>query len=100
MPFDQYLNFLGRVDIAIFNHKRQQAMGNIITLLGLGKKVYMRNDVSSWRTFSKAGIKIYEVSSIELSRVNKSLASSNQRAIKSLFSEEKIISQLNEIFGS
>jgi hypothetical protein len=27
MPFDQYLSFLKSVDIAIFNHNRQQAMG-------------------------------------------------------------------------
>lgn len=46
MPFNQYLEFLGKIDIAIFNHKRQQAMGNTITLLGLGKKVFMRSDVT------------------------------------------------------
>jgi hypothetical protein len=34
MPFDEYLNLLAKVDIVIFKHKRQQAMGNITTLLG------------------------------------------------------------------
>ena len=34
MPFDEYLNLLAKVDIAIFNHKRQQAMGNTTILLG------------------------------------------------------------------
>jgi len=34
IPFDEYLNLLAKVDIAIFNHKRQQTMGNITTLLG------------------------------------------------------------------
>jgi hypothetical protein len=33
MPFEQYLEFLKSFDIAIFNHQRQQAMGNTITLL-------------------------------------------------------------------
>lgn len=98
MPFDQYLNLLGKIDIAIFNHKRQQAMGNIITLLGLGKKVYMRSDISSWRMFSKMGIKIYEVSSVDLSVMDKCFVEFNREAIKNNFSENKIINQLNEIF--
>jgi len=34
MPLDEYLNLLAKIDIAIFNHKRKQAMGNITTLLG------------------------------------------------------------------
>lgn len=38
MPFDKYLQFLASIDISIFAHNRQQALGNIITLLGLGKK--------------------------------------------------------------
>ena len=46
MPFNQYLEFLGKIDIAIFNHRRQQGFGNAITLLGLGKKVYL-NSVST-----------------------------------------------------
>jgi dTDP-N-acetylfucosamine:lipid II N-acetylfucosaminyltransferase len=51
MPFKNYLVFLSNIDIAIFTHKRQQAMGNTITLLGLGKKVYMRTDVTHWQLF-------------------------------------------------
>lgn len=98
MPFDQYLDFLGKIDIAIFNHKRQQAMGNIITLLGLGKKVYMRSDVSSWAMFDKLGVKVYEVSSIDLSLVGKHSMECNREAIKNNFSERKLVNQLNEIF--
>src|SRR5690606_3405679 len=33
MKEENYLNFLCSIDIAIFNHKRQQGMGNITTLL-------------------------------------------------------------------
>lgn len=32
MTFEKYLEFLGSIDIAIFAHKRQQAMGNTITI--------------------------------------------------------------------
>lgn len=43
-----YAQYLAEIDIAIFNHKRQQALGNIFALLYLGKKVYIRNDISTW----------------------------------------------------
>lgn len=59
MPFEEYLGLLGKIDIAIFNHKRQQAMGNITTLLGLGKKVYIRDDITTWDFCIQHGLKVY-----------------------------------------
>ena len=48
MTSDKYNKFLFSMDIAIFNHKRQEAMGNTITLLGMGKKVFIRDDITTW----------------------------------------------------
>ena len=58
MPFDDYLKLLGSIDIAIFNHKRQQAMGSTITLLGLGKTVYIRSDTTQWEFFLEKDISV------------------------------------------
>lgn len=41
MSFKQQLEFLGKIYMAIFNHRRQQAFVNAIILLGLGKRVYL-----------------------------------------------------------
>lgn len=65
MPFNQYIEFLGKIDIAIFNHKRQQAMGNTITLLGLGKKVFMRQDTVQYKFLSEHHIQIFKIEDIE-----------------------------------
>lgn len=35
---EKYIDFLSTIDIAIFNHNRQEGFGNLVTLLGLGKK--------------------------------------------------------------
>jgi len=98
MPFDQYLNFLGKVDIAIFNHRRQQAMGNIITLLGMGKKVYMRSDITPWPMFKRIGVKVYEASDLELNPIDEHFIKLNRAAIRNNFSEKKLVDQLNKIF--
>lgn len=47
----EYANILGKVDIAVFNHNRQQATGNIEILAYLGKKIFIRSDISSWNHY-------------------------------------------------
>ncbi|MFW6015501.1 MAG: TDP-N-acetylfucosamine:lipid II N-acetylfucosaminyltransferase [bacterium] len=59
-PKEDYLKLLSTVDIGIFNHKRQQGLGNINTLLRLGKKVYIRSDISSWDHYNNNNINIYD----------------------------------------
>jgi len=98
MPFDKYLEFLGEIDIAIFAHKRQQAMGNTITLLGLGKKVYMRSDITPWELFKDIKVKVFDVETIDLELFSKAEKQSNQKKIKEYFSEENYIKQLKQLF--
>lgn len=79
MPFEQYLGFLKSLDIAIFNHQRQQAMGNTITLLGMGKTVFMRTDISQWSLLNKLGIKMNDASEIKLAQITHDEAEGNAR---------------------
>ena len=48
LPPEEYGKILNSVDIAIFNHDRQQALGNILALLYLGKKVFIKSDITPW----------------------------------------------------
>lgn len=99
MPFDQYLSFLGGIDIAIFNHKRQQAMGNTITLLGLGKTVFIRSDTTQWQLFKDKNIEVYDVKN--LSKVDLKNIENNEHnidVIKDYFSIKNLKSQLEEVF--
>lgn len=100
IPFEKYLQFLGEIDIAIFAHKRQQAMGNIITLLGLGKKVYMRNDITPWQLFKDIGVKVFDVENIEIDLITEEERLDNQKKIKEYFSEENYHKQLENLFES
>lgn len=96
MPFEEYLQFLGTIDIAIFNHKRQQAMGNTITLLGLGKTVFIRSDTTQWQFFKDKNIKIYD--SINLASLDKKEHLDNIQKVKEYFSKETLLKQYSEIF--
>ncbi|RFU67128.1 hypothetical protein D0469_16055 [Peribacillus saganii] len=102
MPFNEYINLLSKVDIAIFNHKRQQAVGNITTLLGLGKKVYIRSDITTWGFCKEHGLKVFSSNNDfeELfEKMDESIKKKNIENIKSKFSEEKLIEDLNKIFS-
>ena len=98
MPFEQYLEFLKSLDIAIFNHQRQQAMGNTITLLGMGKTVFMRGGGSHWRFLGDLGIKLNCVADLTLQRLEFDEAEGNARVIRSYFSRATLIKQLSGIF--
>ena len=96
MPFEQYLSLLGSIDIAIFNHKRQQAMGNTITLLGLGKTVYLRSDTSQWQFFDGKNIKIGDIEMFN--SLERYETKENIKIVKEYFSQEKYKDQLAKLF--
>ena len=64
MNFEDYLNFLGNIDICVFNHKRQQGLGNVYVLLALQKKVFMDSSISPFRYYRDLDIKIYDTKKI------------------------------------
>jgi dTDP-N-acetylfucosamine:lipid II N-acetylfucosaminyltransferase len=100
MPYSQYCEFLRSLDIATFYHKRQQGMGNMIALLGMGKKVYMRSDVTSWRLFNNLNVAVFDVENLELTRLEQPVQRANEQKIATYFSEEQLRSQLTALFAS
>ncbi|MES1952429.1 4-alpha-L-fucosyltransferase [Salinisphaera sp. S4-8] len=97
MSGNDYSDFLGSIDIAIFNHDRQQAMGNTITLLGMGKTVFMRRDITPWQLFSSLGITLGDVEYFELKKFRPEVTEENSRRIAAYFSEERLVDQYARI---
>lgn len=64
IPFAEYSRLLSTVDIAVMNHNRQQAVGNIIALRYLGKKVYVPGDVVTFRFFEQFGVPLSDARTI------------------------------------
>lgn len=100
MPFTKYLELLGQIDIAVFAHNRQQGMGNVITLLGLGKKIYMRSDITPWVMFDGLHVKVFDLLILDLIRINYEIQIKNKVIIKNYFSEETLSKKWKIIFES
>ena len=98
MPLDEYNNLLANIDIALFAHKRQQAINNIVVLLGLGKKVYIRSDITSWDFFNTLGIKIFDIDELELTLLDNSIKINNREIVANYFSKENLVKQFSKIW--
>ena len=64
IPKTRYNKFLANIDIAILNANRQNALGNIVALLYMGKKVYLAKDNPLFNFFSEKGFEIHDVQEI------------------------------------
>lgn len=102
----EYAKILVNIDVAIFAHKRQQALGNILSLLYLGKKVYVRSDTSTWNFFKRLSVRVFDTKKIlEGSETNifafdEGIAFKNREIVKSEFSEERCVQLWKNVFMS
>lgn len=101
MPFHDYMQLLAKVDIAIFNHKRQRGLGNITTLLGMGKKVYIRNDITTWSFCREHELKVFNANSDFsdlFEPLDKEIKERNIEKVKMSFSYDKLKKDWQNIF--
>lgn len=98
VPLDQYRQFLATIDIAIFNHNRQQGLGNLVSLLGMGKKVYLRRSISTVDLLDSLGIRWFDVEQIDLLPIPEHSKEANKRRVSETFSKPNLIAQLDDIF--
>ncbi len=101
---EEYAKVLASVDVGIFNHNRQQGLGNILALLYLGKKVYIRDDVTAWKFFERYGIKVYNTKELisnpdsSIFDFDESIGRKNREIVAREFSEERAVELWKKVF--
>ncbi len=94
MDREEYFKILSSVKIALMHHNRSQAGGNILSLIWMGKYVFMKKENTFYKFVKSLGIQIYNVESDlenflsghEFPKIDADL---NRRLIMDYFSEEK-----------
>jgi hypothetical protein len=105
MTSEEYAIFLATIDIAVMNHYRQQGLGNIMPMLFLGKKVFIRSDISSFQFFLKSGCTIFDTCSMNKSNfasfiyIDKTTAEANKYAIEQMISPSNYARLWNNLFS-
>lgn len=87
---------LNEIDIAVFGHKTQQGFGNIITLLSMGKKVYIEKSSAISSLFEELNINFNYTHELKdkshnLLELEKSLVDQNLKILENIFSSNEII---------
>lgn len=99
LPFDEYMEFLSNIDIGIFSFKRQQAFGNILALISMKKTIYLDENSLTYKYFNRIGVKIKSYNIFdELEVFDNEILENNKNIIKKMFSEEKLLEDLEKIF--
>jgi len=101
VSFEKYSELLAKIDIAIFSYEGQQALGNILILLGLGKKVYIRDDITSWEICSDYGLKVHSYNKDFnglFEKIPNDVKLKNIDSIKKHFTEKKLKEDWEGIF--
>ena len=71
MKRDDYVRFLSSVDVIVMNHNRQQAFGNTITALCLGKPVYMKKNSVVYSLLNNLRLRhVYDINELKNSNID------------------------------
>jgi hypothetical protein len=100
MDFDSYKKFLKNIDIAVLDHHRQEALGVTLTLLSLGKLVYVNPKTTSYESLIKKGITIFEnklllESGLRISRD----VTNNKVMLEKYYSTDSLLQSYREIYN-
>lgn len=99
LPYEQYLDVLSDIDIAVFAHERQQAFGNIVALLGMGRKVFITRKSTLWNYFRGKGLRVFDVESLDLVPLKPDLGASNSRVVRQEYAPDALLRSLDRLFG-
>lgn len=103
-PYEEYMSMLSKIDIAIFNNNRQQALGNIASLLFYGKKVFVNPMNGCFDYFLKMGAHLYSTNDLTkeliLKEESKCFKIENQKNILNFYSDVSFTKRWEKIFES
>ncbi|MHA3052062.1 TDP-N-acetylfucosamine:lipid II N-acetylfucosaminyltransferase family protein [Acinetobacter sp. ANC 4640] len=105
MNIDDYISKIISCKVVIMNHVRQQAFGNIITMLYLGAKVFLREENPIYIFLKNKGAIIYSIHDLEKNHnlIYEELTDSdilkNQNILRDFISEDATIEKTRKIIA-
>ena len=96
LEYKEYLDLLCTCSVGIYNHDRQQGLGNISILISLGKKVYVRKNSENWNHYSKYGILLNDIEEIRNKTIDGIFAWDDSSQIQNMEAYEKRGLAMNE----
>jgi dTDP-N-acetylfucosamine:lipid II N-acetylfucosaminyltransferase len=102
LPLDEYQKLLRECSVAIFNHFRQQALGNIVELMSAGTKVLMNPRSPIYQMLRARGALIGSAGTmtapIDLVPLSPQEAARNREIILSLWGDDAVRANFEEFY--
>lgn len=105
MDIDDYISKIMSCSVVIMNHVRQQAFGNVITMLYLGAKVFLREENPIYIFLKNKGAIIYSIQELEknndliFDKLIDSDILKNQNILRDFISEDATIKKTKNIIA-
>lgn len=100
----QYNEYLLSCSIVVMNHYRPQAMGNLITSLWLGSKVYMSKKSILFQYFKRIGLVVFSIEEDLTPRNGKALQNleeffvdENRRILWDVYGKENVLAKVEAV---
>lgn len=102
MPIKEYNQLISSCGFVLFNHIRQQAVGNIITLGYMGAKFFLNDKSPVYRYYKSLGINVYRIKELNEIELNKNLnlneLENNRRLFFEIYSYNAVKNKINQLF--
>lgn len=104
MNRQKYIDFLNEMDIVVMYHNRQQAVGNIITALILGKPVFMKSKNVVYKMLKESNVEsVHDISKLKSTSLMKYIRHAQDKRldtidkIKQIYSKEHRLQYLKNL---
>lgn len=98
---EEYTKILRSCSYAIMFHNRQQAFNNVLALVYLGVKVYLKTENTIYAYLKRIGCEVYSTEELKgttkLAPLDEEVILKNREALKKEFSREKIVKSANAL---
>jgi len=100
MPLDDYHRLLQNTHAAVYHHKRQQAIGNIIIMFYIGAKVFLHPESPTFDYFRSEGLHVFSSLEIDKDRLHTPLTPEmkqhNRREILRLYGKRAVLDRIKK----
>ena len=101
ITLQEYNEILLTCGVLIFNHVRQQGVGNIVVMGYFGARIFVNSKSPVYKSFTNAGIKIFDFKSLkeaDLVSLDEKEYEINKEKLFNLYSEEAVIKKTIKLF--
>lgn len=104
LPRGEYNKIISSCSVVIMNHYRPQALGNIITALWLGARVYMSEKSMQYTYFKNIELILFSIEKdllkdlkSDVGRLSKDCIIHNRQVLMSIYGRQASMSRINEL---